>query len=303
VSFSRSVALLGGLLVIQVGLVAWTWRGPAAEVAPHRLFSLDASAVDAVVVTPRSDLPPPLPPVRLEKHDKTWTIASADGYPTDGARWSEVLQKLVEADVLSPIASSAASHAALKVGPDSYERKVEIHAGNQAVTAFLGTTAAGTVNVRLDGADDVYAIRGLTVFDLGPEARTFAPTAVLDLDTDRTLSLTVRNPRGSFTLRHDAGVWTSDVPVDDNKATALVRRITRLRLLAPVGRTRDPAFGLDGSLRLEWTMTDGSAGGYTAGNVDGAEAWLQRDDSPFVVRVPMLPIVGLREAVIADLAP
>jgi hypothetical protein len=303
VSFARWAAILGGLLVGQLGLVYWTWRAPAAEMGPHRLFSMEVARVDGIDILSGVEVPPTPPPAKLEKRGGGWVIATADGFPTDGPKIADLLRHLVEAEVGAPIATNASSHAALRVGSDSYERKVAVHAGNDAVTVYLGTTTAGTANARLDGSDDVFTLRGLTVFDLGPEARAFAPTAVLDLDADEALSVTVQNPHGTFTLRQEGGRWTADVPVDPKKAAAFIRRATKLRLVAPVGRNADAAFGLDGSAHVAWTLIDGTTGGYTAGNIAGEEAWLQLDGSPFVVKVPRLPMVAVHGVSAADLAP
>ncbi len=300
-SFGRKVAALVALLAAQGGLAAWTWRASTAEVAVTPLFPFSPAEVDAVTVSSRVDAAPGGAPISLVRGASGWRLASAGGYPAASATVDEVLRRLVGAPVQAPVATRPESHDALHVGADSYERRVELHAGDRVAVAWLGTTTAGALNVRVDARSDVYTLRGLSVFDLGPEARVFTAPAALDLDA--IVSFELRNTHGELRLRREGEAWVSSAPVDARRAAALVRRATKLRLVAPVGTEDRPEYGLDGAVHVGWTLADGTTGGYVAGNPTGVDAWWRLDGSPYVAVVSGLPMTSVRSATLADLAP
>lgn len=294
-------ALLAAL-VAQVGLAVLTWWPREAAVVEAKPLVESASAVTALSILGKGV---DKTPVELVAEEGRWLVRSASGYPADPEKVATVLDALAGVQLRAPIATTAASHEALGVTADGFERKVTLTTAAGPVTVLVGPSASQAIHLRLDGADDVWQVRGLSAWTLKDDAKGYLPTNHVSFEPTQITSFQVTNARGTLSLTRtsegaegSAATWQIDgptpTPVDASRVTPLLDKASKVRLGDVVGTVVEPIHGLVGDsavvpTRVTWTAVDGEqtlTGGYVVGaEVDG-KYFLKSDDSAFVIRTP-----------------
>lgn len=266
--------ILTSALVAQVALAAVTWwpSNPTA-VPPTPLVPGGAEAITAVEILGNTEDAP----VRLEKQGEDWVVASAHGFPADADKVDELLDKLDGIALRRPIARTAASHEALKVDEESWEKKVTVTAGGTDLTAYVGAAASKAIHLRLEGADEVHKIEGVNAWSLRATSRGYLPTNAAAFEADALTAFSLENAQGAVSLVKEGDAWrpaaTDGLEVDVEALEGVLDKAGRLRLVEVLGTAPEPAMGLDGagSLRVRWTAS-GDEGETTGAYVLGAEA-------------------------------
>lgn len=288
--------ILAVALVAQVGLAVVTWwpRGGGAVSEPRTLVTLDRGAIQEIEIIGRTvddDAPDSL---RLLKDGGVWIIDEFRGFPADPDRVSELLDNLLDLQVRAPVATQAPSHAALEVAEEAFTRKVRLVTGEQSVEVLLGAASGQQVNVRLASEPQVYTVRGFSAWSIADSARRYLDTDYVDAPREQVTQLVVENGQGTVALERTGDDTWIAAGLDDGQALdqaevdRLLGRLLRLRIDEPVGTEREAAWGLDDGARVTWTVTEGGAASsysYVVGAVEGGRAYVQRDDSPHIVKV------------------
>ncbi len=302
----RILKVLAALLVVQVALAVVTWwpRG-SGEVEVHPLVDLSADAVDRVVISGDPKATTKRDPVELVKKDGQWVIASKDDFPADPAKVRELVQRFTEARVGRPIATRPTSHAALEVAEDTHKRKVVLGAGSESVTLLVGSATSRSVHVRRADQDDVYRLKGFSVWSIADQPRSYWDPKVLDLDPETVTSLHIRGPKGDFELVRDGAdqPWRlSDQQegeeLDTEAVDRLVRKAATLRMVEPVAREAKPEHGLDEGVVVEWTVTEDDqtrSGSYRIGATEEYRTYVQPEGG-WVVQVSKSAVKDLVDA-------
>jgi Domain of unknown function (DUF4340) len=297
---------LVALLAVQALLVAVTWwPGDRSDLAAHALLDLDPAAVTRIRIARKPAEGQPERWLELARGEGgAWSIESASGYPAQASRVDALLAKLVTLEVRSPIATQTTSHDALAVGERQYGRRIEISTAQGTQTLVVGAATSSSANVRLAGASEVYTAKGLSEWSLADDARSYWDPMYASAPLSELTAVEIHNAQGGMRFTRGDGGWTLEgappgTGVDAQAIEAFLTGLVEVRLSEPVGQELEPRFGLDGSLRVGWTVTAENSsigGGYAVGHEDGASVYVKSDGHPFVVRAPKAGFEKLRSA-------
>ena len=219
---NNRLALLGGILVVQLLLVAFVLVGGADESsAGTSLLDLDAATVDEFVIEGEGES------ITLTRTDGGW---SAAGWPADGAKADELLQAFADMKAPWPVATTATSAERFEVTADSFQRRIVFRSsGNALATVYLGTSPGfQRVHASTDGTDDVFAI---------PFSNFKAPTGIDDW-LDKSLLATngavqsVVSSRGWTLARGEEGWLLDGAAADQDAGDTYAERYESLRVLS-----------------------------------------------------------------------
>lgn len=313
---SARVALLAGLLLAQVALVAFLYWPRATSVAVGPL--LPELAPDAVE---RLTLHADGASLTLARDEAGgWVLPDADSFPVIEANVTQLISDIVSIDTSRLVADNAANHARLRVDAANPIRQVDLAlAGGVTETVFLGTSPnARATHVRRAGSDAVYLARDLSSSDVHVDAGGWIDSAWLSLDPATVTGLAITNAAGSLALaRDDAGGWTlQDAAPGEAVLTTTVESwvttLAALPMLRPLGQTPRAEWALDApaaTIVLETaplTATAGSAAEtvtLTIGARDAADDSLavQASSSPWIAAVTGATLDPLLQATRASL--
>jgi hypothetical protein len=143
-------ALLGLQLLLIAGFLYLDASG-SSETSPG-LLEFVAEDVDRLVISGDGE------EIELAKGDGGWGFSG--GTPADDDKIADVLDKLGALDAPWPVATSEGSRERFEVTAESYQRHVQMFAGEEAVAQlYLGTSPGyRRVHARAADADEVYSI-------------------------------------------------------------------------------------------------------------------------------------------------
>lgn len=303
-NYPARLALLAGLLLAQLALVAFLYWPRASTVASGPLLpGLDPAAIERITLYADGER---LAIARATDGESSWVLPDAGSYPVIEANVTQLISDIVRIDTSGLVATAPENHARLRVDAANPIRQVDLAlAGGITETLYLGTSpTARATNVRRAGSDDVYLARDLSATDVRVDAGGWIDTAWLDIDPATVTATTLTNAAGSFEfVRDDSGGWTLDglTPGEQLISTtveSLVSTVARLPMLRPLARTPQPAFGLDApqaTLLIETqplpTAADAAAAAETitltigARDADDDSLAVQSSSSPWIVAV------------------
>lgn len=147
---------------------------------------------------------PSQPAVRLEKRGTAFQMTAPVDFAADAANVSSLLDKLVELEFVSVASTNRSSHAQLEVD-DAHAIRVIAKAGNEtAIDMRIGIYRGGNTMVRLEGSDEVYAVRGSIRYAFAREVREWRNRVIADVAPADVQSVSFASANGSFSFRRDA---------------------------------------------------------------------------------------------------
>lgn len=253
--------------------------------------------------------------LRLDRKGDAWLVADAHDYPADASKVEQALRDLSAAEVSDRVAQTASSHRKLEVDAEHNKRRVAVTAPSGRSTVFLGGSGrAGTTYARVDGEDDVVAVRDLSPWRFGSKATSWIDRNFWQVDQEQVRTVELENELGRLSLRRLGEGWVvlqgdQERPADSAVVDKLLGRALRLSLTDVAGR-------LEGAPKASVTLSIGIA---EAGDDDSAEpevaetrslhlgaeedAWLAwTDGSDHVVRVATSSIQPVLDATFTGLA-
>lgn len=289
--------ILSAVLAVQVVLAAITWvprGGDSSEPTPF--VATDAEAITRITVVGRTSPDQEAEPdqVILARTDTGWGLESLAGYPADATKVDELLGNLTSLMARSPTGTTAASHYPLQVAEDTFTRKITLstEAGDQVL--YLGAATGSGMHVRDASSQDVYTSRGVSAWSIADQERRYFDTAYLEHAAEDIDSFRVRNSHGDHTLVLVGEDWQEEgsedpAATDSAEAASLIRTLMNIRVDTPVGQDALPQHGLDGTVRVEWTVTENETTtphGYTVGaaSSDG-KRYVQSDGNAWIIEV------------------
>lgn len=301
--------VLGMLAVAQAVLVVITWwpTDPSAH-RPRPLLTLERDAISEIEISGKLAEGAEPVSVELSREEHGWVVRSAAGYPASPEKVEALLDQLLQLEVGSPIATQTSSHNALKVGAEEYGRWIEVATGSERLSLRLGAATSKSVNVRIADEADVYRAAGVSEWSFRDVGSSYYDPVYVDADPGSLSAVSVRNEHGTLLFEKKADEWTlaglvRDETADSAKIESLLKQLTNVRMAEPVGKTVRTEYGLDGSLRVDWTanLEDQSvAGGYKVGVELDSNRYVKALDSPFVVTARQSLFDPLRDAKRAD---
>ncbi|RME65797.1 MAG: DUF4340 domain-containing protein [Caldilineae bacterium] len=263
----RWLAILAGLLVVQLVAVAILYwpRGEASSTAGAPLFpDFKVDLVKELTITGDNG-----EQVHFAKNDAgEWVIPEADGFPADGDKITELLNKIGELKATRLVARTASSYDRLQVAEDNFVRRIDIKASQGGpFTLYMGSSPqARSIHVRAGDQDEVYLALNFSELNASNRVVNWIDVLYVSLPQDEIQSLTLENPQGVFTFTKDAGgAWTMDGLGEgeefiENNFDTLLTSLTSFNMVKPLGKSEKPEYGLDDPTAVITVVTRDSDG-------------------------------------------
>jgi len=299
---------LGILACVQLGLAAITWWPAGDAGGPAPLLDVESDAITQIEIESKPLAGEEPSPVVLARSGDGWVVRSAADFPARPEKIEELLGRLLDLEFGTPVALQQESHNALKVGEDEYGRRISVRAGDEETNLVLGAATSKSVNVRLEGEQDVYRSSGVSEWGFSDTASSYYDPLYVSAAPTEITALTVRNGNGVLEFRKEGESFTladlADGEVVDAAAVdRFVAAVTKLRMTRPVTQQVEDVHGLGdpeaGGARVDWTLEaedQSVAGGYAIGAVVESDRYAKAVDSQFVVRVLESATTQLRNA-------
>lgn len=243
---TRGQWTLIGVLFVQLLLIAVLHQPGSAGATEARPLTpgFDRAAVTRIEVSsPKGDA------IDIERDGSGWKITSASGYPADSEKVGELLDKVGEANVRTPVVTSSRYHDSLEVSEERAQAHIRLFAADDVepiVDLFVGKSTTGGAHVRRSGDEEVFDIRGLSPWQFRPDTTTWMQKKLVDVPTDSVTILGVTNEHGSFEIEKDGERWLVASPDESSgracnadKVNAVVRAVASLTSTG-VGGPVDP---------------------------------------------------------------
>lgn len=301
----RGLAVLAAVLVVQAAILVLT-RLPGREQMPEPLLAgLQAEAVTRIEIEDGAD-----GHVVMDRDGDGWVLSDAGGYPADGTRIADLLDRLAAARRERLVARTESGRLELRVAADGFERRVRIEAGTGGYLLYVGTTAGtGGGHVRVDGEDEVWTVDGVAPWQVAADRADWVDPVYLRVEPERVAAFELVNAAGSFRFERSGDGWTGPAPgagevLDQDRVTAFVDRVSTLRMRRPLGTEPPGDYGLAeraAEVRLVLSPDeDGDAGTLEllilAGGDDEYDYVVKSSDSEYYVDVPSFTLADLVDA-------
>ena len=200
----------------------------------------------------------------VKGEDGGWSLPDYDNYPAQASNVTGLLSKIGALQANRLIARNNSSQARLEVKPDAFQRRIEIRSGDRTDTLYLGSASgASDTHARVNDQAEIYLTTGLAAWEVGAQVSAWIDTTYVSLDQTAVTAIDVSNANGSFTFTQADGTWSyaglaAGEAFDPASISNLTRQATGMRMSAPLGRTLDPAWGLDepqAAVTVNWTET------------------------------------------------
>ncbi|MGC9399941.1 MAG: DUF4340 domain-containing protein [Anaerolineae bacterium] len=287
----RHQQILAGLLVLQLILTGVVfWPKPATTGAGALLFS-DVTLDEIVSLAIADDQGRE---IVLEKRDETWVMPEAGDYPARSASITSTLSKTLQLKTGAVVAHTPGSHTQLKVAENDFVRRVIFETSEgRAYILYLGSSPSyGATHIRLEGQDETYLVRDLTVYDFSATATSWVDTEYFSVPSAEVTGMTVENAAGTLRFVKEGDAWTledlgEDEEVDTGQINTLLNRATSVRMTRPLGKTETSAYGMEQpNATVIVVMTDTT---YTltigAHDTDAGTYVVKASNSPYYVAV------------------
>ena len=285
------------LLAVQIGLTALTWAPGTTTEGPsgRKLLDVAKAEIKSIEVIGRpigKDLKPET--VKLVKQGDDWILDGTEGYAAKKEKVDEMLDKLVDVTIGEPIATNKANHNKLRVGVDSYGKKLNITVGSETKHLVVGSGGANKIHVRFKDEDQVYEGRGVAEWALHNSMRNYIDTEYVKIESDNITRVSVVGPGRQLSLAKNGGAWTlAELPagkqLDETKVKSFVSALARVTLMRPVTKEATAEHGLDNGITVTIQATDSGEEKtveYTiGGKAKENEYYVKAKDKEFIVTV------------------
>lgn len=234
-------ALLGGTVYLLKKRDADGDAAPAAERSPLPTVSRDAIAEVSITR-------PGQPAIRLVKQGAVFRVAAPVEAAADATAVDAVLEKLTTLEFVTVAATNTSNHAVLEVDDLHAIHVVAKGAGGNALVDLrIGAYRGGNTMIRVNGANDVLAVRGSIKYAFNKEVREFRDRTILDTDASDVRAVSFVSDQGTFRFERNASdEWVQaagERPIERfsaSKVDGIVSAVSRLRasdFAAPVAET------------------------------------------------------------------
>jgi hypothetical protein len=215
---SSRIALLGGLLIVQLLVVGWLNIAGETPQPDGVLLDMDAAAVTRLSVTDADGAT-----ITMVKQSAGWQLES--GAAADEAKILAVLERLTAMRGLWPVASTSGSQSRFEVSEDAFQRRLVLTAeGRGDATVLLGSSPGyRRIHARNTSSEDIFSVEFAT-YEVPVDAGEWLDKTQLQASEINGLIL-----RDAWTLTASGEDWLLDgvrVAAED-----LVRRVAELRLI------------------------------------------------------------------------
>lgn len=278
---TKTNRLLVAALVLQVAILViarFVQTDPQVVRPKPVLGALDSDDIRGIKVVDDDKV------AELARQGESWVLASGGGFPVKADKIKELVGKFPALTAAEPVATKPEHHRALEVSAEENQRDITLTLKDgKTLRFFLGSSPGiKKAHLRLDGQNDVYAVEGLSTWDIGASASNWVETEYLKVDKDKLVALSLKNEDGTIELKKDGASWqlVAARPNETLKSTAvdsLVSSASSVYLNEPVGKERKPEYGLEQpkavlTLVSESKVEKKKEGGEKDGEKSGTEA-------------------------------
>ncbi len=237
-NIKQTNTLLFIFLVIQLAVVAYVFRPTPqnTQSSGPLLQNFQDEKITAIAITDNENQS-----ITLNKSQNNWEINRQEqGYPplpADNDKVQTLLEKVAALSRSRVVTRTPASHNRLKVG-SVFNRKIEFKAGEDKQSVlFLGSSPNyKSLHVRLDGEDEVYLDKDLSIWEAPTAKESWWRTQYIGIDPEILTGLELTNGSGPIKLRkNDEGLWhlagkTTKEKLDQVKVDALINDLAHLTI-------------------------------------------------------------------------
>ncbi len=297
---ARHNILLAAVLLVQLGLAAfvfWPSTGSAATGEPL-LRDLTLDDVTAMTITDNNDRS-----VRVERGDEGWVLADSEGFPAKSQEITTTLTSLLDINRDRLVTRTEASHSRLQVADNNFMRRIDLETTDGDLTLYLGSSSgASATHVRLAGEDAAYLTNQVTSWQLDTLTSNWINTGYFNISKDDITAMMLENANGRFEFVKVDDEWTlADATEDENVASAnintILNRVASINMTRPLGKSEDPAYGMDDPSAVITIQVDGEDGPQTYTLTQGP---LREDDNLYPLKSSESPYYVLIAKYIGD---
>ena len=247
----RHNQILAGILVLQVILsvvVLWP-KSAATGVGGPLLSDLEADDIVALTIADADGNS-----ISMRQVAGNWVLPDADDYPANADKITPFLKKVVGLTTARLVTRTDASHKRLQVTSDDFVRRIELEtADGKEYALYLGSSPSyGATHFRLEGKSETYLTNDIPAWESSAKAAMWIDTSYVRVSKDNITRMTLENRNGTFTFTKNdgedkwamAGLATDEI-FDEPKFTYLLGRITSIGMVAPLGKEKLAAYGMD----------------------------------------------------------
>ena len=267
--------ILSGFVVLQVALVAVLfWPRGMAVTAPQPLIAnLNAADIQRVAINDDTGAS-----IEFVRQGDDWVLPTADDFPANGERLTEIVGKLAAIQTSRLIAQTAASHKRLQVADDDFLRRINLTRSDGTVeTLFVGSSpnAQGT-HVRRSGEEETYLTGAVQSWEVGTLMSSWIDTAYVTLAQEDVNRVVVENGNGRLEFaRVSESEWELAEMGEGNvfnqtAFTTILNRLTNLSMNAPLGKVAQAGYGLNAPQATVTILTNDDTFTLTIGAKDEA---------------------------------
>jgi hypothetical protein len=227
------VVLLAMAAATYFAVTTRTGETPVAENEVPTLPEIDRDAITQIEIRrPEDDAP-----IRLVRDGSNWRLAAPIEAAAARTAIDTALDKLADLEVIRVAARQASNHERLEVDAEHGVR-VTARAGEQTVIDFwIGAFRGGNTLIRLEGQNDVLAVRGSIKFAFNKAVRDWRDRAILDIEANDVREATFTSTNGTFRFRKNGESWEQvlDAPAEGQPAPAGIERFSGSRVGTSIG--------------------------------------------------------------------
>jgi hypothetical protein len=225
-----------------------------------------------------------------------------------------LLEKISAIKTSRLVSQTPASHARLQVAEGDFQRRIALELHDGSIFTFLIGSSAGSnaTHVRVTDQDEVYLTGEITPWEFRTQTSQWIDTTYLSIPQDNITGVVLENAQGRFEFTRDAdGNWIfQELPegetFNENKLTTMLGRLANFRMIAPLGKEDNTAYGLDNpAAMLEVIVEDEAATTIHSIRIgtqdeDSKNYYVHASDSDYYVRVAETTVKDLIESTLED---
>lgn len=288
---NKSNQILAVVLVVQIALAAFVfWPKTAASGSGGPLLpNFKAADVTGLTLSDGEGNK-----IVMTKNGDNWVLSEAGDYPADGTKVTPLLENIEKVKANRLATQTGSSHARLKVASDDFTSLLEVKLKDgSSHKLYIGSSAgAGATHVRADDQPEVYLTADLNSYDVSAQSSAWIDPLYFTVPQTATTSLTLQNANGTFEFTKDGDKWSLDnlaagETFNENNFTTLFSQAGGIRMIKPLGKTDEAAYGLDKPLATVTLKTADKAYTLQIGAKDATDNSyvVKSSESPYYVRV------------------
>ncbi len=238
----KQTNILIGVLVLQVCLAVGlmvTGTDSGAFVSEQQLLGVKLDELEKITIEEKGN-----PPLLMSKGDGVWSLPEYFDFPVSSDKIDNIMDKLLDATVGWPVATTQSAAKRFKVAPDDFEKKVVISDSNGTTkTLYLGTSPGfKKIHAKLDGDDNIYGIN-FGAYELATKPNDWADQAYLKIEGEEITEIEM----GDVALTRDGEIFQVKSLKDNeqtnaSKTSSLHSKLANLSFLEVLGKSDKPVY-------------------------------------------------------------